>query len=121
VHLETISLAIDHRAGKDYLDVWVALYLDGKPDSRSIVEAYRVVGSQSYLTRIVTLRSPNHPVLQQGRRYWILLPASAPNSETALLSAPLDFVPRPALLPSEKTAASGTLPSLPVAQALPFG
>ena len=98
VHLETISLAIDHRAGKDYLDVWVALYLDGKPDSRSIVEAYRVVGSQSYLTRIVTLRSPNHPVLQQGRRYWILLPASAPNSETALLSAPLDFVPRPALI-----------------------
>jgi hypothetical protein len=98
VYLETISLAIAHRAGDDELDVWIAPDLDGKPDPRNIVEAYRVIGSQSYSTRIATLRSPSHPVLQQGRRYWILLSTSAPNSEIALLSAPLDFVPRPALI-----------------------
>lgn len=97
VRLETINLAVDHRAGENKLDVWVAPDLNGKPDLGNIVEAYTVVRSQYYSTRVETLHSPNHPVLRQGQRYWVLLSAAAPNSDIALLSAPLDFMPRPAL------------------------
>jgi serine/threonine protein kinase len=98
VRLETISLALGHRAGEDELHIRIACDLEGKPDPNKELEVFWVPGSLSYSSGMVTLHSRTHPVLRQGHRYWILLSVRAPNSEIALWSAPLGFMPRPALL-----------------------
>jgi hypothetical protein len=97
VRLETIALGLAHMAGEDELDVWVVTDLNGKPDVDGELEVFRVSGDGSYSSRVEHIRSQERPVLRRGHRYWILLSVPVPHSAIALWSAPLDFVPRPAL------------------------
>lgn len=98
IYLETITLAISYGGGEDELDVWLTPDLDGKPDAQNILETFKISGSRSIEPRIESVHSQDHPLLQRGHLYWILLSAAAPHSEIALWGAPLDFIPRPELI-----------------------
>lgn len=93
VHLETLSLALDYRAGEDELDVRVVPDVDGKPDLDTVLEELRISGDGSIGPRVETVRSRQRPVLLRGRRYWILLSVAAPHSEIANYAAAFDLVP----------------------------
>ncbi len=97
VYLETLTLALQFRAG-DELDVLIVPDLEGSPDHANPLETLTVQGSPSSPLKVECVRSREHPLLQKGQRYWIVLSVPRPESEVALYSASLDFNPRTALI-----------------------
>jgi hypothetical protein len=98
VCLETITLALEYRAGEDELDVRVAPDADGEPDLDAVLESFRISGDRAIGPRVETVRSRRRPVLRRGQRYWVLLSAAALHSDIANYGAAFDLAPIPTLI-----------------------
>ena len=105
-YLDSIELAVKRWAGPNELDVWLTGNVDnaglpyGAPDNSNILETFRLSNvvpdlGPAYAYAIVS--SINHPLLEEGKQYWVAISVPEPASQMGWFTAPIEFVPKPSI------------------------
>jgi|GEM_PF-3482664 len=94
LQLESVHIALKLMNGANKVDIWLTEDDGIKPSNDKIIESFSLNNILSHSGSIISIPSIRQPVLQAGATYWLIISVPLPDSNVALLSSPLEFIPR---------------------------